>query len=210
MPGKLKNYPDISIDIKTLSRPVSFTNIFGRCSPVHVEIGSGKGTFLVAQAGKHPEIDFLGIEWANKYYRHAVDRLGRWQINNVKMLRTDASDFLAEYIPEESVDCFHIYFPDPWPKKRHHKRRLINIENTANIIRCLKKNGRLQLATDHEDYFVQMTETIEHFIQQSQIKQTDFLPPASAKPGEIVGTNYERKYRKQGRTFNHIAIIKTA
>ena len=111
MTGKLTNYPDISLNRQLLTAPIDFDAVFGRLAPVHVEIGSGKGTFLLAYTQANPGVNMLGIEWANKYYRHAVDRLGRWSIENVKLIRTDAATFIAEFFADESVDCFHIYFP---------------------------------------------------------------------------------------------------
>ena len=120
-----KDYPDIRVDPADLDGSIDFAQIFGRPGPVHIEIGSGKGTFLLNEAQAFPEINFFGIEWASKYFRHAVDRIGRWGVANVRLIRTDAAAFLRDCVPNESVDCFHVYFPDPWPKKRHHKRRFL-------------------------------------------------------------------------------------
>ncbi len=134
----LKDYESVSLKPEKLEAPVDFVEVFGRNGPVHIEIGSGKGTFLVNQAKVRFEVNFLGIEWASKYYRHAVDRIGRHGITNVKMMRTEAASFLAELVPQQSIDCFHIYFPDPWPKTRHHKRRLIEpdpaVVKTENLV----------------------------------------------------------------------------
>ena len=112
MARKIKDFPSISFKPVDLSRKIDFTVIFGRVAPVHIEIGSGKGTFLVNQAKSQPQINFLGIEWANKYYRYAVDRLGRWELTNVKIVRTEAALFIQNHITDSSVDCFHIYYPD--------------------------------------------------------------------------------------------------
>ena len=130
----LKDYDKISLKAENLDGLVDFERIFGRTGPVHIEIGSGKGTFLVSQATSRGEISFLGIEWAGKYYRTAVDRIGRWGLGNVRIIRTDAADFLIHHVGDFSVDRFHIYFPDPWPKKRHHKRRFICGDNMNEMI----------------------------------------------------------------------------
>jgi tRNA (guanine-N7-)-methyltransferase len=180
--------------------------VFGRSAPLHIEIGSGKGTFVVNQAKAQPDVDFIGIEWASKFYRHAVDRVGRWQLKNVRMLRTDAAVFVQQNVNPESVDAFHIYFPDPWPKKRHHKRRLISPENLNQFIRCLKPAGHIYIATDHHQYFQSITEVFAHF--NSQLEPVDFINPAGAQKGEWVGTNFERKYIKENRPIYTLAVCK--
>ena len=138
---QLKEYPNVALRPEDIGGRIDFFNIFGRKNEVHIEIGSGKGTFLVNQAVALPDINFLGIEWANKYYKYAVDRMGRKKVGNVRLIRTEAASFVAEHIDDNSVKCFHIYFPDPWPKKRHHKRRFVCAKNVEQMIRCLKKGG---------------------------------------------------------------------
>lgn len=123
----LKHYPSVAPKVEDLDSEIDFLRIFGRCGPAHIEIGTGKATFLLNQTGAQPEVNFLGIEWARRYYRYAVDRIGRWGVKNVRIIRTDAAKFLADFVRESCVDCFHIYFPDPWPKKRHHKRRKLGM-----------------------------------------------------------------------------------
>jgi len=176
---------------------IDFAQVFGRSAPVHIEIGSGKGAFLITQAQAQPEVNFLGIEWASKYYRYTVDRIGRRGLTNVRILRADAPIFLRDFVPEESVDCFHIYFPDPWPKKRHHKRRLMQSSNLEVILDRLKPGGEIRLATDHEEYFQQMQDVTSAY--RTKLEPIEFERPAGAREGEITGTNYERKYVKEGR-----------
>ena len=141
MARKLIDYTGVSLKEEQLPEKIDFAAIFGREGSVQVEIGSGKGTFLLAEARAYPQIDFLGIEWASKYCRLAVDRLGRWQIENVRLIRTDAAIFLADRLGEQTVDCFHIYFPDPWPKKKHNKRRFFNEKNLELLLTLLKPKG---------------------------------------------------------------------
>lgn len=202
----LKNYPLVSLKAEELDNEIDFTRIFGRCAPVHIEIGSGKGTFLVNQAKSQPQNNFLGIEWANKYYRHAVDRVGRWALTNVRVIRTEAAGFLAEFIPDGSIDCFHIYFPDPWPKKRHHKRRFFNQANLEQMLRSLKPDGTIRIATDHAGYFEQIEKVIVE--NNSKIEKIDFFPAVGIDEGELVGTNFERKYLKEQRQIYQIAVRK--
>jgi tRNA (guanine-N7-)-methyltransferase len=206
MARTLKEYPTVSLKVEDLDGRIDFVRIFGRSGPVHIEIGTGKGTFLLKQAGAHPGYNFLGIEWARKYHRYAVDRIGRWDLTNVRIIRTDAAVFLADFIPDSSVDFFHVYFPDPWPKKRHHKRRLFCPVNFEHLIRCLKTGGQLNIATDHEDYFQVIQELINN--EKKRLRETHFLPTAGADTGEWVGTNFERKYLKDQRPIYTIAVKK--
>jgi tRNA (guanine-N7-)-methyltransferase len=104
------------------------------------------------------------------------------------------------------VECFHIYFPDPWPKKRHHKRRFLNPANLEQLLRCLRPAGRIKTATDHADYFEQIEKLFT--AHTAQLEKTDFLPTAGADAGEWVGTNFERKYLKENRPIYTLAVKK--
>jgi tRNA (guanine-N7-)-methyltransferase len=203
----LKEYPSVALKPENLDGKIDFVRIFGRAGPVHIEIGTGKGTFLLNQARAQPGDNFLGIEWARKYYRFAVDRIGRWGLTNVRIIRTDAAAFLADFIPDNSVECFHIYFPDPWPKKRHHKRRFICPANLEHLLRCLKTGGQLKIATDHTDYFEQIKTVLT--ARNEKLQEIDFLPTAGAEASEWVGTNFERKYLKDQRPIYTLAVKKT-
>ena len=202
----LKQYDTTVLKPEDLTDLLDFARIFGRCAPVHVEIGSGKGTFLVEQAKAQTDVNFVGIEWASKYYRHAADRLGRWGLANVRITRADAAAFIRDCVPVESVDCFHIYFPDPWPKKKHHKRRFVQRDNVEMLIQRLGPGGRIQMATDHADYFEQMQEMTSAFGEA--LEEIEFSRPAGAGEGELTGTNYERKYIKDQRTIHALAFRK--
>jgi tRNA (guanine-N7-)-methyltransferase len=202
----LQDYPGISLKAEDLDGKIDFVRIFGRSGPLHIEIGAGKGTFLFGQAAAQPGDNFLGIERARKYYRYAVDRIGRWGVTNVRIIRTDAAGFIADSVPDDSVDCFHIYFPDPWPKKRHHKRRFVCPANLEHLIRCLKSAGQLRIATDHADYFEQIKMVLA--ARSDALEEIDFVKPASAEFGEWVGTNFERKYINDQRPIYTIAARK--
>ena len=114
----IKEYDNISVNPENIIDKLDFKVLFGRSGSVEMEVGSGKGTFILEEAKAFPEKNFFGIEWANKYYRYAVDRIGRWGTDNVRLMRTDAAVFIAEHIPDFSIDVFHLYYPDPWPKNR--------------------------------------------------------------------------------------------
>jgi tRNA (guanine-N7-)-methyltransferase len=201
---QLKEYGSITLRPEDIDGEISFFDIFGRKNAVHIEIGSGKGTFLVNQAAVFPQINFLGIEWANKYYKYAVDRIGRKALGNVRIIRTEAASFIAKHIGSRTVECFHIYFPDPWPKKRHHKRRFVCEENVVQLIRCLKKNGLINIATDHAEYFQWMQQVFEGFTEK--LLPVEFVKPAGANVNELAGTNYERKYLKRKKAIYTLAL----
>ena len=202
-------HDDIAIDLDKMLSPIDLQGLFTSGGPVHVEVGSGTGTFLLHQAQAHPELNFLGIEWANKYYQYSVDRMCRWQMANVRVLRTDARDFIRCYLPEGSVEAFHVYFPDPWPKKRHQKRRFFSPGNIGHVLRCLSSKGQIRTATDHKDYYQVMREVLlEEPDIAAQLEEIDFFPTDAADPGEWVGSNFERKYIKQGRWIQTLAVRK--
>jgi tRNA (guanine-N7-)-methyltransferase len=202
----LKEYPDVVLKPEELTGPIDFLQIFGRSGPVQIEIGSGRATFLVSQAKAEPEVNFLGIEWARKYWRHAIDRIGRWGLTNVRIVRADAPVFLRDFVPEGSIDGFHIYFPDPWPKKRHHKRRLLQASNLEVLLRCLKPGGEIRIATDHADYYEQIRQVTSACADQ--LEEIAFQRPAGAQGNELTGTNYERKYVKESRPIYTVAFRK--
>ena len=202
----LRDYSSVSIEHEGLTGKIDFSSIFGRACDVHIEVGSGKATFLVNEAKANPEIDYLGIEWARKYYRIGVDRIGRWGLRNVRIIRTEAASFIAEFVGDGTVDCFHIYFPDPWPKKRHHKRRFFNEVNLSQMVRCLKVGGAIRIATDHAGYFEQIEGILS--IHSDKLGVIDFLQTAGADEGQWVGTNFERKYLKENRKLYTSAVAK--
>jgi tRNA (guanine-N7-)-methyltransferase len=194
----------VGLEVASLPKPIDPAALFGNSNPVELEIGMGKGTFLTEQAKGRPDVNFLGIEWARWFWRYTSDRLRRAGCNNVRTVRAEASFFLKEFIAEKSLSVIHIYFPDPWPKSRHHKRRLIQSPFLLEIERVLIPGGRLQIVTDHQDYF----EQIEQVIRGSHLRVVDYNRPGSASDGEFVGTNFERKYRRDGRPFYAIAAVR--
>lgn len=195
----------IGLDVETLAKPINWAEMFENANPVELEIGMGKGTFLTEQARARPETNFFGIEWARWFWRYASDRLRRHNCMNARTVRAEASFFLTEFVPAESLSVLHIYFPDPWPKARHHKRRLIQPKFMPIVERVLKPGGRLQVVSDHKGYF---EENIDPSVRGSNLRVVDYNRPESASEGEFVGTNFERKYRREGRPFYAIAAVK--
>lgn len=206
MARTLKDYPSVILKAEDLDDKIDFSGIFGRSGVVHIEIGTGKAAFLLNEARARPDANFFGIERASRYYRYAVDRIGRWGLTNVRIMRTDAVHFLTEFVPDNSVDFFHIYFPDPWPKKRHHKRRFFCPANLGQLIRILKTDGRLKIATDHAEYFEQIRKLTAD--ESDRLEEIEFVPTAGAEIGEWVGTNFERKYLKQNIKIYTLALRK--
>jgi len=196
----------IGLDVETLPRPLDWREVFGNDHPVELEIGAGKGTFLTDQAKARPDVNFFGVEWANWFYRYASDRLRRNGCTNARMVRAEALYFLSEFVADGSVSVLHVYFPDPWPKKRHHKRRLVQEPFLRQAERVLAPGGRLQVVTDHKGYFDQ---NIEPTLKSSEVLRViEYNRPGSAAEGEFVGTNFERKYRREGRPFYALAAVK--
>src|SRR3982750_4513304 len=192
----------VGVQVDRLPRPIDWTELFGNDHPVELEIGIGKGTFLVGQAEARPDVNFFGIEWANKYWRSASDRLRRRGLLNTRTVRAEANYFLTEFVPDTSLSVLHIYFPDPWPKARHHKRRLIQPPFMQLARRTLVRDGRIQIVTDHKEYFEQIDQVVRG---AEGFEVIDYNRPGSAGAGEFVGTNFERKNAREGRPFYAIA-----
>lgn len=188
-----------------------------RAAPLEIEIGSGKGTFLVQQAALQPGTNFLGIEWEREFWRHAADRIRRRGLPNVRLLHADAVEFLRCRVPDGCASVIHLYFPDPWPKRRHHKRRTISDDFLREARRALIPGGELRIVTDHDEYWVWMEDHFARWASSeapspttTQFQRLPFERPESAGEGEVVGTNFERKYRREGRPFHATILRKPA
>jgi tRNA (guanine-N7-)-methyltransferase len=136
-----------------LPRPWNSEQVFGREAPLEVEVGSGKGLFLRSAAVERPLHNFLGIEVALKYARFAAAQLAKRDINNAAIVNADAQRLFAELLNDASLAAVHVYFPDPWWKKRHEKRRVMNESFIKNVERKLVPGGTLHYWTDVEERF---------------------------------------------------------
>ncbi len=195
----------VAIDPAALEN-LCWETLFGNGAPVEVEIGTGKAGFLLRRARAHPERNFLGIEWANQFFRFAADRLRRWGVTNARMVRTDAAHFIRVQCPRDSLAALHVYHPDPWPKKRHHKRRLFQPAFVDAAVACLKVGGRLAVQTDHAEYFEIITALL---LGRDDLKQVAFGDPVFGIDDESgPATNFEIKYRREGRDIYQLAVVR--
>ncbi|HEX6790219.1 MAG TPA: tRNA (guanosine(46)-N7)-methyltransferase TrmB [Candidatus Krumholzibacteria bacterium] len=181
-------------------------DLFPVAQPFEFEIGSGKGRFLLERAEKHPERNFLGIDYAWRFLREGHTRATRRGLHNLRLYKAEAGDVVHRLIPDASVDAVHIYFPDPWPKRQQRKRRLLTPEFFGLLHRRLKPGGMLELATDNFEYLiffkkslVEAGDTLWSAVRESQNER--LLDP------EIL-THFEAKYRRQGRPLYYMELIK--
>lgn len=191
----------LEIDAARLANGYTWAELFGEQRPVEVEIGCGKGLFLVTAAAAHPERSWFGIERSSEHLRRAIDRVLKAGLTNVRFAKVLAEDLLGVWAPAASVEGIHILYPDPWPKKRHHRRRLLGEEKgpatLAGAARVLVPGGRLSVATDHADYAAVIAAVVGRcpaFVREETFHSRALLP----HPDDPI-TEFERKYRREGR-----------
>lgn len=148
------------IKLDELAQPVDLPALFGRTARLEIEVGSGKGLFLSAAAAGDPASDFLGIEIMAKYARFIAARLATRQLSNARIIHGDAQHFFRAWLADNSVAAVHVYFPDPWWKARHKKRRVMNESFLKELERKLVPGGTLHFWTDVEEYFQTTLELI--------------------------------------------------
>ena len=139
--------------LDAVPQPFVAAEFFGRRAPLEIEVGSGKGLFMESATLAHPQRNIVGIEMARKYARYSAARLAKQGVTNGKMISGDGLRFFREYLSDESVDAVHVYFPDPWWKDRHRKRRVMKPDFLRDIQRVLIPGGKLHFWTDVEEYF---------------------------------------------------------
>ena len=193
------------IDETALPETITSQTLYDNDAPLELEIGSGKGLFLTNEAIRVPEHNFFGIEIIAKYARHAaarlvkaenkrIESLGNGNLRNARMFSGDAQPLLDSRIPAGSLEAVHVYFPDPWWKKRHRKRRVVNRQSVQNILGVLRPGGRFHFWTDVLDYFESTIEMIAEItpefgvpIPEEEIESTHDLD---------FRTHFERRSRQ--------------
>lgn len=177
---------------------LDFSAVFGRKAPLVLEIGCGDGANLWHLARSRPEQDHIGIEVYRPGLGNLLLRLVREGLSNVRLVDSDAVEFLRERVPARSLDAAHILFPDPWPKKRHHKRRLIQPEFAGLMAQRLKRHGRLYLATDWPDYAEHMLSVLD-----AEPGLANLVGPGqwAPRPRWRPTTKYERRAQRLGHPF---------
>lgn len=197
---------DLEIPLSTLEKPLDFSAIFGREAPVVVEIGSGSGLFLVTEAQRRPEVNFLAIEKDGKQVHRAKDKWRRRNLLNTRILRGDAHYLLEEYPPPASIDEYIILFSDPWFKRRHHKNRVFQPRLLPILDRTLKAGGLLTIKTDITSYYEIMRKLLDGapFLELLYDRRIDLEPD----PNDIM-TNYQRKALEKGHPIHAMQYRRT-
>ena len=202
------------VSLSDLAAPIDWEACFGNVDPVEIEVGFGKGRFLLETSKQHPQVNYIGIERARKYVELTRERFEKYirhfkvdkasgTFSNVRLVWTDANYFLTRYVPIASVQAYHIYFPDPWPKKRQRKRRIFrNQDFLSALANTLKSDGgRLYIATDYQEYFGEI---------QERLSQVSVLRPIGKNLGPDIATNFEMKYTLEGREIYRAVYEKLA
>jgi tRNA (guanine-N7-)-methyltransferase len=152
---------DLVYELPSIVQPVDLRNLFPLLQPVEIELGSGDGSFLLAYASQHPSRNFIGVERLMGRVRK-LDRKGRrLGLRNLRGVRIECAYFLEYLLPAQTAEAIHVYFPDPWPKKKHRKYRLVGARFPALSQHALKPGGCVHLRTDDEDYFQQMRDVFD-------------------------------------------------
>ncbi|HMA11530.1 MAG TPA: tRNA (guanosine(46)-N7)-methyltransferase TrmB [Steroidobacteraceae bacterium] len=184
-------------------RPLDLAALFGRVAPCTLEIGFGNGDNLLALAAAGPQRDFIGVEVHPPGVGHLLRKAAALGLTNLRVIQHDAVEVLRQQIPAESLDSVLVLFPDPWHKKRHHKRRLVNPDFAALAASRLKRGGTLQLATDWEPYAEAMLEVLNAAAGlRNRAADRRFVP---RNPGRIL-TRFERRGERLGHAVHDLCF----
>ena len=181
------------IPFDSLAAPLDLAAMFGRAAPLEIEIGSGKGLFLSAAGAENPAHNFLGIEVAAKYAQYAASRLAVRKLTNARLLHGDAKRFFTEFVGDNSLAAVHVYFPDPWWKARHRKRRMMTEPMVQQIERTLQIGATLHFWTDVEEYF---QSTLEMLAAHTRLSGPHEVQEQPADHDLDYRTHFERRMRK--------------
>ncbi|MFH0909251.1 MAG: tRNA (guanosine(46)-N7)-methyltransferase TrmB [bacterium] len=166
--------------------PLRLDTIFDPARPLEIDLGCGKGRFLLARAQHHPDVQFFGIDRMLRRIRKIDNRAKRLKLNNVRLLRMEGYYAVSYLVPAAAIDTYYVFFPDPWPKKKHHAHRLFNEKFIDALHRTLKPGGRVHVATDHLPYF--------EVIREALGQDARFKPIEPFVPEETERTDFELWY----------------
>jgi tRNA (guanine-N7-)-methyltransferase len=194
--------PRLALDVAAPA-PHDLRTLFDGATEVRLESGFGGGEHLMAQAERHPDIGFIGIEPFINGMGKALATIEERKLGNIRLHHGDAIDILA-WLPDASLARFDLLYPDPWPKRRHHKRRFVQDRTVAQIGRVLRQGGEFRFASDIADYVA--------WTLQRLLRSRDFVWTAEqaadwrAPWGEFTGTRYEAKAKREGRVPNYLTF----
>jgi tRNA (guanine-N7-)-methyltransferase len=186
----------IAIDL--LTDRLDVEKIFGRKAPLHVDLGCGDGSFLCAMAQRMPHKNFLGVERLLDRVRSSERKAAT--LDNVRLLRMESSYAVRYLLPPGSVETFYLLFPDPWPKRRHHRRRIVTPDFLSSIYAALQKNGSIYIATDDVDYFGKIKEIADSDSGFASSDADIALPPS----------RFGLIFRKKGAAIHSLALRKVS
>ena len=196
-----RTFPAAEIAHQSDATPLDFGDIFGRAAPLEIDLGCGDGAFLAAMAAQYPERNFVGVELSPSRIRAACRKIGDGQLPNARVLRGDILEVLRTLVPPEAMDVCHLLFSDPWPKRRHHDRRVANEEFFRAAAVALKPDGLLRIATDHADYFAHM---------QRVLQRCPFLTAVAANDVDTTfATTFESRFRASGAEIHRLLLRKS-
>ncbi|MEQ9618537.1 MAG: tRNA (guanosine(46)-N7)-methyltransferase TrmB [Deltaproteobacteria bacterium] len=197
---KLKEINPI-LDISEHLIPVDLPELFGNSGDCALEIGFGDGDFLSESAIRQPGKNFLGIEVKKRRFNKAVKTALRKGLGNIKFLHIDANVAVGEIFYPDSFSTVYINFPDPWPKDRHQKHRIINAEFLEKLSRVMKRNAKLDIASDHKDYIFNALARLNNItFFESEYRGSGYLNHVPERPL----TTYEREFREEGRKIYYL------
>ncbi len=172
--------------------PLDVEAFFARSAPLEIELGSGKGLFMLNASRNNPDRDYLGVETAKKYAQYAAYRFAKADLTNARMVSGDGIRLMDEFIPDEVAAAVHVYFPDPWWKERHRRRRIMQPDVVKNIERVLISGGEFQFWTDVEEYF---ETAMELMAAETKLQGPFEVPETAASDDMDYRTHFERRMR---------------
>ena len=182
---------------ETYVAPLDLLAIFGRTAPLHVDLGCGEGSFLCELASRYPEENFLGIDRLVGRVAKACRKADA--MGNVRILNVESSYAVGSLLPERSVETFYLLFPDPWPKRRHHRRRIVKTDFLDSIHRALADGGFFRIATDQFDYFEKIRALAENYAGFAIVCLDDVDLPL---------TKFERRFREMSAPIYRLSLRK--